>query len=181
MRRFSLCLGFAAAALALPALGVPRAEACGLLWACAERQPFADRGAPRAYGYRSRPRAYRHRGAWWYGYTSPARAYGDPYAAWPSTAIPPTRWYLGTALPAASTNTVGLTSPVASAYGLSHGGMPARGPTLFGPNSAPTGGWGYYYGGYYYGAPAYGYYAAPSRWAPPRETPSWWVEPRRRR
>jgi hypothetical protein len=76
----------------------------------------------------------------------------------------PSRWYLGTALPGTSTNAVGMTPPVYGGQGLLMGALPAGGPTLFGPQPAPA--WGYYY------APSYG---------PPSETPSWWVEPRRRR
>jgi hypothetical protein len=72
--------------------------------------------------------------------------------------------------------------PVTSQQGLLEGGLPAKGPSLFGPNppSPPATSWGYYYSaspnGYYYTTPYY----TPSYGAPP-DTPSWWVEPRRRR
>jgi hypothetical protein len=176
------CFGFGVAALALLGLGAPKAAACGWLWPCTDR-PYASRDAPPTYGYaspRRRGHGYYGKPRWSYGFTSPARAYGNAYAAWPSTAIPPSRWYLRTALPGANTNTIGLTPPVYGLQGLQWGGMPARGPTLFGPQPTPPGAWGYYYGGYY-GARAYGYYAVPSPSTPPSETPSWWVEPRRRR
>jgi hypothetical protein len=178
------------AALALLGLGAPQATACGLLWACADR-PQAYRSGPRAHGYRagngyrSPARAYRNgygygRGGWVYGYTSPARAHGYPYAAWSSTSIPSSRWYLRSALPGGNTETVGLTPPSDySGGGQLQGAWPARGPTLFGPNPPPAA-TGYYYGAYY-GDPAYGYVAFPSRNTPPQQTPSWWVEPRRRR
>lgn len=173
-------IGLGVAALVLLGPGTPEASACGWLWPCDER-PRAYRETPRTFGYGPPRRGHGYRRpAWTYGFTSPARAYGYAYAAWPSTSIPPSRWYLRTALPGASTNTVGLTPPVYSLQGLQFGGMPARGPTLFGPQPTPPGAWGYYYGGYY-GAPAYGYYAVPSPSTPPSETPSWWVEPRRRR
>ena len=176
MRQIGVGLG--AAAIALLGFGAPQAAACGWLWACAER-PYAYRASPHADRYRSPPRrAYRHGGRWWaYGYTSPARAYGDAYAAWPSTSIPPSRWYARTALPGARTDAVGLRAPTTSAEGILRSGMPARGPTLFGP-PAPVSGYAY---GNYYGAPAYGYSSAPAYATPPRDTPSWWVEPRRRR
>ena len=158
--------GLGIAALALLGLGAPEAAACGWLWACADRPQAsrAYRDAPRAYGYGSaaRARSYR-RAARTYGYTGRARAYGSPYAG--RAAIRPSRWYLGTALPGANTAAVGLTPPVYGGQGLLMGALPAAGPTLFGPQPAPA--WGYYYA-----APSYG---------PPPETPSWWVEPRRRR
>jgi hypothetical protein len=135
--------GLGLAALALLGPGAPEATACGWLWACADR-PQASRA------YRHAPRAYGYRGA------ARARTYRRE-----------SRWYLGTALPGASTNAVGLTPPVYGGHGLLMGALPAGGPTLFGPQPAPAPAWGYYYA-----APSYG---------PPRETPSWWVEPRRRR
>lgn len=162
--------GLGLAALALLGLGAPEAAACGWLWACADRPQAgsAYRDAPRAYRHKSaaRARSYR-RAARTYGYTSRARAYGYPYAGRAGTSIRLSRWYLGTALPGANTATVGLTPPVFGGQGLLMGALPAGGPTLFGPQSAPAAAWGYYYA-----APSYG---------PPRETPSWWVEPRRRR
>jgi hypothetical protein len=156
--------GLAVAALALLGLGAPEAAACGWLWPCADR-PQASRAygdAPRAYAYRRRAARARHyrRAAPTYVYTSRARAYGYAYAGRAG-------WDLGTALPAANTNAVGLTPPVYGGQGLLMGALPARGPTLFGPQPAPAAAWGYYY-------------AAP-RYGPPPETPSWWVEPRRRR
>ena len=183
-------------ALALLAFHAPPASACGW-WTCADGR-YADRPAPpgfgyrraaRTYRYRSAPRAYRYGGTWWgYGYTSPARFYGYPYAAWPSTSIPPTRAYLNTATPLPNAGAIGLTIPITSAEGLREGGLPGRGPSLFGPDPSPA--WGYY--GYrYYGGPAYGYYGDPSYGyratrpysygGPPADTPSWWAEPRRRR
>jgi hypothetical protein len=155
-------IGLGVAAFALLGLAAPQASACGWLWPCGDR-PYAT--------YRYGPPAY--------GYTSPARGYRYPYAAWPSTAIPPSQWYLGTALPGASTDSVGLKIPITSQQGLLEAGLPAKGPSLFGPNPAPPG-WSYYNGGYY-GTPQYGYYAFPSPVTPPRETASWWLEPRRRR
>ena len=172
-------------ALALLAFDAPQASACGW-WTCGDGR-YGYRPAPPAYGYRSPARAYRYRGApWAYGYTSPARVYGYPYAAWPSTSIPPTRSYLNTATPVPNAGAIGLTVPITSAEGLREGGLPPRGPSLFGPNRPPA--WGYYYGapayGYsYYGAPSYGYRATRpySYGGPPPDTPSWWAEPRRRR
>jgi hypothetical protein len=94
-------LGGLSVALAVLGLGVPQASACGWWWACGDT-PYAYRPGPNryGYGYRSRPRAhYAYRGpAWVYGYSNPARAW-DPYAAWPSTSIPQSRWFLSTALP----------------------------------------------------------------------------------
>jgi hypothetical protein len=149
MRPFHLAV--AALALGLGG-GGPEAAACGWLWACPDR-PHAYRDAPRGYygglGYR------------------------------PSRRLPTSRWYLGTALPAGMTDTVGLTPPITNAQGLLYSALPARGPSLFGPDPGPAY-WGYANGSYY-GSPAYGYYAAPSRSVPPRDTPSWWIEPRRRR
>jgi hypothetical protein len=152
----------AVAALAL-GLGhrAPDAAACGWLWACADRPstPYGYRGAPRDHRYGdARPSGYGYR---------------------PSRRLSSSRWYLGTALPAGRTDTVGLMPPITSAQGMLYSALPARGPSLFGPDPAPPG-WGYAYGSYY-GAPAYGYYAVPSRSVPPRDTPSWWIEPRRRR
>jgi hypothetical protein len=170
-------------ALALLALDAPQSWARER--ACCGDRPHAYRPAPATRGYRSPTRGYRHRDApWSYGYTSPARVYGDPYAAWPSTSIPPTRSYLNTATPVPNAGAIGLTMPVTSAQGLLEGGLPPNGPSLFGPDPPP---WGYANGGY--GAPAYGYSGAPSYGyrtvrpygAPPADTPSWWLEPRRRR
>lgn len=173
-------------ALAAAVLGAPPASACDW-WLLCDGWAQVGPPEPRSWGYRSAPRwhgnGYRQR----YGYRAPPRrygyygapawAYGDPYAAWPSTAIPPTPWYLDTALPGANTPAIGLTAPVSSADGLLKGGLPARGPSLFGPDPVPAGNaWGYYYN-----APPNGYYSAPSYWSPPSETPSWWLEPRRRR
>jgi hypothetical protein len=168
-------VGLGVIAFLLLGLGAPSASACGWLWPCAER-PHASRAyryAPEPYT--SRPRPHRYRGAAWrygYGYTEPPRAYhayGYPYSAWSSPSVPPLR----SALPGGDTNAVGLTPSVYGLQGLQMGALPARGPTLFGPQAAPAAGWGNYYG-----APAYGY--APSNGGPPG-TPSWWVEPRRRR
>jgi hypothetical protein len=176
------------AALALLAPSVPQASACDWWWGCRDR-PYAERPAPRWHGYRSQWRGYgpwRGYGyggaAWAYGYTSPERFYGDPYAAWPSTSIPQREWYIRTAPPVPNANAVGLTMPVTSQQGLFEGGLPAKGPSLFGPNPPPppATSWGYYYSaspnGYFYTTPYY----TPSFGAPP-DTPSWWVEPRRRR
>jgi hypothetical protein len=160
----------------------PQAAACGW-WMCGDGR-YAYRPAPPAYGYRSPARTYRYRSApWVYGYTSPARVYGDAYAAWPSTSIPPTRTYLNTATPVPNAGAVGLTVPITTAAGLQEGGLPPRGPSLFGPSQPPA--WGYGYGGPaygYYGAPSYGYRATRpySYGGPPPDTPSWWAEPRRR-
>jgi len=179
-------------ALAVLAFAAPQAEACGWWWACGDGR-YAYRPAPRVNGYGSPARAYRYgrpswaygyRAApWAYGYTSPARFYGDPYAAWSSTSIPSTRSYLNTATPVPNADAIGLTVPITSGQGLLEGGLPPRGPSLFGPDPPPT--WAYAYGGPaygYYGRPAYGYRAAPPRayGAPPADTPSWWLEPRRR-
>jgi hypothetical protein len=158
-----LRLAVAALALGLGA-GAPEAAACGWLWACADR-PYAYRDAPRAYGYWGPRRVHRYAGAHIYG-----------YGYRPRRAIPTSRWYLGTALPATRTDQVGLTPPITTSQALLYSSMPARGPSLFGP---PIG-WGYAYGSYY-GDPAYGYYAVPSPSVPPQDTPSWWIEPRRRR
>ena len=82
-------------------------------------------------------------------------------------------------------NVIGLTMPITTQEGLLSGGLPARGPSLFGPNPPPAA-WGYGYRGRAYGyrpaygGPAYGY-APPGYYAPPPDTASWWVEPRRRR
>jgi hypothetical protein len=177
-------LGGLGIALALIAFDALPSWACEW-WVCGD-EPHAYRPVPRPYyGYRGPARAYRYGGAAWaYGYTSPARLYGYPYAAWPSTSIPQTRAYLNTATPVPNAGAVGLTIPITSAEGLREGGLPARGPSLFGPSPPPA--WSYYYGGPgygYYGAPAYGYYATRpySYGAPPPDTPSWWAEPRRRR
>src|SRR5262245_22734446 len=141
-------------ALACLMLGAPQAWACGWWW--------CDDGR---YGYRQPARAH--------AYRSPARAYRYAYAAWPSTTIPQTRAYLNSApqIPGAGTTlAVGLTAPIATADGLLQGGVPAKGPTLFGPPAPPP---GYYSGYYYYSGPVYFY-----RLPPP---PTAWVEPRRRR
>jgi hypothetical protein len=163
-------VGLGIAALVLLGTGAPDAAACGWLWACTDR-PQAGRACrddPRAYGHRGVARPRSHRGAArTCGHTSRARGRGYAYAGRAGTSIPPSRWYLGTALPGASTHAVGLTPPVYGGQGLLMGALPAGGPTLFGPQPAPAAAWGYYYA-----APAYG---------PPRETPSWWVEQRRRR
>jgi hypothetical protein len=126
--------------------------------------------APRHYGYVSPGRAYRYRDAWRYRYLD-ASGYG--YAPWSATVRRARQWQLPTALPAGSTNAVGLTVPITNARGLLNSALPAAGPTLFGPSPQ-----GYYYGGNYYGSPAYGYVPLGG---PPSQTPSWWVEPRRRR
>jgi hypothetical protein len=176
-------------ALALLVAGAAQASACSWWWTC-DGRPYAYRPTPNGYGYngqRRPPRAYGYYGyrgqAWAYGYSSPARARGDAYAAWPSTSIPPSRWYLATAPRVPNANAVGLTAPVATAAGLLEGGMPARGPSLFGPNPPPAA-VGYYYGapsGYYYRAPS-PYYRSPtpSYYAPPPDTASWWATGRRR-
>ena len=164
--------------LAVPLLltlpGPPPAAACDW-WLC-PGPAHAGRTGPRAYAGRS-PRYARRPGgaAWAYGYTSPARAQGYAYAPWSSTAIPPRPWYGRTALPVPNANAIGLTAPVATAEGLLEAGLPLSGPSLFGPDPPPPG-WAYGYGGY-----GYGYTAPPSYRTPPADTPSWWVEPRRRR
>jgi hypothetical protein len=161
----------AAAALAgLGALlGAPPAAACGWLWPCADRSAYRDAPSAAYRGCPGRRRAYGCRDSGGYGY---APWYGTSRAR---------VWQPRSALPAESTREVGLTPPITSAQGLLYGGMPAYGPTLFGPSPPPPG-YGYSYRGGYYGYPAYGYYGydAP-RGGPPPETPSWWVEPRRRR
>jgi hypothetical protein len=126
--------------------------------------------APGHYGYLSPRRARRYRGAWAYRYLD-ASGYG--YAPWSATVRRGRQWQLPTALSAGRTDTIGLTAPRTSAQGLMYSALPAEGPTLFGPSPPP----GYYYGGYY-GSAAYGYV---SPGGPPVETPSWWLEPRRRR
>ncbi len=176
-----LWAGLGIATLALLALGAPRASACGLLWACSgERAYTAHRPAHRVRAYRPRYRllprsSYRHRHpAWGYGYANPARGYGDAYAPWPSTSMPQARWYLRTALPVPNAETMGLSAPApTSREFVLKSAMPSRGPTLLGPRRASTAGY------YYYGAPAYGY--ARAYGSPPPDTPSWWIEPRRRR
>jgi hypothetical protein len=196
LQRRTWGLGGLSIAVAVLAFKAPQASACSWWWAC-DGPPYADRPPPPAYGYRSPARAYRYRGApwayryrgapWAYGYTSPERFYGYPYAAWPSTSIPPTRSYLNTATPVPNADAIGLTVPITSAEGLREGGLPLRGPSLFGPQQPPV--WGYGYGapayGYngYYGAASYGYRATRpySYGGPPPDSPSWWVEPRRRR
>lgn len=192
-RSLSIRLG---AALAVFGLGAPQASACDW-WRCSER-PHAYRPAPHGYGSRSLGRgcgyspcrsygshAYGYgpgSAAWAYGYTSLERAYGEPYAAWSSTSIPQYEWYEQTALPVPNANALGLFVPVTTQQNLLSGGLPARGPSLFGPNPPPPSptSWGYYYSaspnGYYYTTPYY----TPAFGAPP-DTPSWWVEPRRRR
>jgi hypothetical protein len=145
-------------ALACLMLGAPQAWACGWWW--------CDDGR---YGYRQPPRAY--------GYGSPPRFYRYAYAAIPSTSLPQTRRYLASAPPLPSAGATGLSVPIATAEGLREGGLPGKGPTLFGP-PAPAPGYyysGYYYGGYYNG-PGY-YYNGYSRPPPPTA----WIEPRRRR
>jgi hypothetical protein len=168
-------------ALALLVLDASQSWACGWWWTCADG-PRAYRPPPPGYGYRGPARAYRYRNvAWAYGYTSPARVYGDAYAAWPSTSIPLTRSYLNAATRVPNAGAVGLTVPITTAEGLREGGLPPAGPSLFGPDPPPSWGYGYYGGrsyGSYYGPPPYGYRAARM---PPADTPSWWVEPRRRR
>jgi hypothetical protein len=159
--------GLGAIALALLALGAPPAEACGW-WPW---QDGACRRVPRAHGYRSLPPAY--------GYGVPAWAYGDVYAGVPSGALPPTRWYARTAPRVPDAGAAGLTVPITSAQGLLEGSLPARGPSLFGPNPPATPPARGYAPGYYYSAPPY--YRVPWSSAPPPETPSWWQEPRRRR
>jgi hypothetical protein len=164
-------------------LSAPPASACEWWWEDCGEGTYIDQPPPRGYGYRGRP-AYRHRGASrTYGYAGPAWGYRDPYEVLPSTALPDGGWYPTTAARVPNANTVGLTAPIATRRGLMEGGMPAKGPSLFGPNPPPA--LGYYYSGY--GGPAYGYnpppYGAPlyGSIAPPPDTPSWWVEPRRRR
>jgi len=194
LKRRTWRLGGPAIAVAVLAFNAPQAWACEW-WTCRDGR-YAYRSAPPAYGYRSPARTYRYRGAprayrsrgvpWAYGYTSPARASGYGYAAWPSTSIPPTRSYLNTATPVPNAGAVGLIMPITSAEGLREGGLPPRGPSLFGPGPPA---WGYAYGApanqYYgdYGAPSYGYRATRpySYGGPPPDTPSWWAEPRRRR
>jgi hypothetical protein len=90
--------------------------------------------------------------------------------------MPPSGWYAGTALAVPNANAVGLTAPIATAEGLLEAGLPPPGPSLFGPDPLPPPGWGYGYG-----APAYGYGPSRAYRLPPADTPSWWVEPRRRR
>lgn len=180
MIRWRWC-GAVGIALAVLTLDAPPTRACGWWWLC--DGPYADRPPPRGYGYRSGPSPYRNgRAGWAYGYTSPDRVYGgNAYAAWPSTSIPETRSYLNTATPVPNAGAIGLTIPITSAEGLREGGLPPRGPSLFGPDPPPsTWGYGGYYS-YYYGAPAYGYGPARAYRGPPPDSPSWWVEPRRRR
>ena len=114
--------------LALLLLGCTEAAACGW-WDCGNR----------AYGYRQPTRAY--------GYRSTTRVYGYIYAARPSTSIRPSRWYLRTAIPVPDAGAVGLTAPIATADGLMEGGLPGKGPTLFGPSATTQ--------GYYYTSPAW--------------------------
>src|SRR5687768_10528862 len=88
-------------ALAMPLglllLGAPPAAACDW-WGC-PTGTYAYRPSPRTYAERSPRYARRYfRPAWAYGYTSPARAEGYAYSPWPSSAIPPRRWYARTAL-----------------------------------------------------------------------------------
>jgi hypothetical protein len=176
-------LGGLSVALVILGLGAPQASACGWWWAC-DDAPYAYRPGPNGYGYgyRNWPRAYYgyRAPAWGYGYSNPARGW-DPYAAWPSTSIPQSRWYLSTTLPSPANSEVGLTMPVTTAFGLQAGGLPAKGPSLFGPNPPPAA-LGYYYSsyngsrtGYYYRSPSSSYYA------PPPLTASWWATTRRRR
>jgi hypothetical protein len=170
-------------ALAVLTLDAAPTRACGWWWLC--DGPYTDRPPSRAYSYRGRSSPYRYgRPGWAYGYTSPDRVYGgSAYAAWPSTSIPQTSSYLNTATPVPNAGAIGLTIPVTSAEGLREGGLPPGGPSLFGPDPPPST-WAY---AGYYGAPAYGYgngygYGpARSYGGPPPDTPSWWVEPRRRR
>jgi hypothetical protein len=181
-------IGLGIAALAALGPGVPQALACGW-WECSNAPPaYLPPGEtygfrPWAWGYRPAYRAGRRGRA--YGYVAPVPDYGDDYynlyAAWPSTFIPPSRWYLRTAPRVPNASVSGLSAPIASAQGLTQGGLPARGPSLFGPGPAPPA-WGYSYGAPAYGyGPAYGYNGAPSYNGPPPDTASWWVEPRRRR
>jgi hypothetical protein len=160
--------------LSLLPLGAPDAAACDW-WRCPE-STYASRPTARTHPARSYPYARRSdRPAWSYGYTSPARARGYAYAPWPSTSMPSSGWYTETAMPVPNANAVGLTAPIATAEGLLEAGLPPSGPSLFGPDPPPPT-WGYYYG-----SPAYGYTAARRYRSPPADTPSWWVEPRRRR
>jgi hypothetical protein len=165
-RSSSARCGAIAAAFVLTMAEAPQARACNWWWACADR-PSVARATPRAHAYR--PWAYGGAG-WAYGYSNPARFY-DPYAAWPSTSIPQSRWYTSTALQVPNAAAVGLTAPISSGPGLLESALPARGPSLFGPPPPPS----------YYGSPSYGYLTAPSYAPPPSDTPSWWLEPRRRR
>ena len=143
-------------ALACLMLGAPQAWACGW-WVCDEGR----------HGYRQPPRAY--------GYRSPPRAWGYIYAARPSTSIPPSRAYLANVPPLPDAGSVGLTAPIATAEGLLQGGLPGRGPTLFGPGPAAA---GYAYGpGYYY---SNGYFVPRNDYSRP-PPPTAWVERRRRR
>ena len=137
-------------------LGAPQAWACGW-WVCDEGR----------HGYRQPPRAY--------GYRSPPRAWGYIYAARPSTSIPPSRAYLANVPPLPDAGSVGLTAPIATAEGLLQGGLPGRGPTLFGPGPTAA---GYGYGpGYYY---SNGYFVPRNDYSRP-PPPTAWVERRRLR
>jgi hypothetical protein len=200
-------------ALGLVAAGAAPASACDWLSPCAGpaygyRSSGYVYGSPawsyryasptsryRAYGYRNGYRRYGYAswyGSPWYGYddTTPGWAYGYVYATRPSATLPPSEWYVDSALMVPNSASVGLTAPISSAPGLLESGLPARGPSLFGPSPPPPA-WGYRYGHYYrppslYGYPSYGYrpaysYYVPSAYTPPRETASWWLEPRRRR
>lgn len=167
--RFGTAAGLLALPMSLLVLAAQQAAACER-WRCPEG----------AYGYRAAPGAHarsdRHarrppRPSWTYGYTSPARARGYAYAPWSSTSIPPRRWYARTALPVPNANAVGLTAPYATIEGLLESSLPPSGPSLFGPDPPPRA----------WGGSAYGYVAAPTYRTPPTDTPSWWVEPRRRR
>jgi hypothetical protein len=142
-------------ALACLMLGAPQAWACGW-WACDEAR----------HGYRQPPRAY--------GYRPQTRAYGYIYAARPSTAIRRGRGYVASGPPLPDAGAVGLTAPIATAEGLLQGGLPGRGPTLFGPSPTAAGyayGPGYYYSNGYF-VPRYDYSRPPP--------PTAWVERRRR-
>ena len=166
-------------ALGLTVSDAPQASACDWWWVCGD-QAYASRPPPLPRGYWSPP----PRRGWAYGYSNPARGYGDTFAAWPSTSIPPSRWYERTAPPVPNADAVGLTMPITSKEGLFESALPAKGPSLFGPNPPPAA-WGHRYRGGYgyvpaYNAPAYGY-APPGYYAPPPDTASWWAEPRRRR
>jgi hypothetical protein len=163
------CAGALGLALGL-LLGRPQAWACGWWeWGCKEG----------GYGYRQPARARRYDGYGYSGFRRAPRARGY-YFNYPA-GLPST--YLrrnpvsGPALPDAGSG--GLTAPYATADGLLETGLPARGPTLFGPPAPPPGSYGYnptlgYYSGYaYYGPSGFYTYSGP----PP---PTAWLERRRR-
>jgi hypothetical protein len=193
-------LGLGVVLFALAVASPQQASACDGSWLCGDRA-FTSRWAPRAYGYRyrhghayrARRRGYGYRGAGWrYGYTSPARAYGDPYAAWSSTSIPASRWYLNAAPPIVNSGAVVVMAPTFTNPGPLTYGEVGRGPSLFGTEttSGYSSGYGYvsgyrrrhgYRGGYGYTGGyggtngGYGYYSGTFA-----DRPTWAWRTRRR-